>query len=217
MTGAAAVLQTPQGYQIILRTRLPNYTSIFSAELYAIYASRQIIQERDLHMPSIVSDLKSALTAMNPRNRSQHPTIYKIFDILKTLAPTRTTKFLWIPSQCQIPGNEKADIEAKKATKHNNCFEINPSKEEYSKMIREHISAKHQIEWDHTGNSPKSRILGNFKSKLPKNEKTHSTQHRTHSSDPWIHSDKIARSKCPTQGCGVEVETGVGVDRSRPF
>ena len=203
-TGAAAVLQTPLHFETILRTRLPNYTSIFSAELYAIYASLQIIQERDLHIPLIVSDSKSALTAINPQNRPQHPTILKIFDILKTLSPTQTPQFLWIPSHCQIPGNEKADLEAKKATKHNKYFTINPTKEEYFKMIREHISAKHQIEWNHTTTQlqeihPQIESWSTSNQNSRKNEKilTRLRIGHTHLTHSYIlrHS---ARPTCPT-------------------
>ena len=143
------MLHTPQRFEIALRTRLPNYTSMFSAELFAIFSSLQVIQERKLNSPVIVSDSKSALTSLNPRNPSQHPIVSKIFHILRLLNQTEAPKFLWIPSHKQIPGNKAADIEAKKATRHNNYYKINPTKEEYFKMIRDHISAKRQIEWNH--------------------------------------------------------------------
>jgi len=156
-TGAAAVLQTnnkqhyttPQ-FTTILRARLPNHSSIYTAELYAIYASYATIKERSLTNTIIISDSKSALVSIQPNNTQKHPLIDQIFKIHQSLPHNQIPDLLWVPSHTGIPGNDRADIEAKNATKNNHQITLNPTLTEYFSKIRKHIHTKSQLNWNIT-------------------------------------------------------------------
>jgi len=108
---AAAAIIPPH----TLQQRLPDGSSIYSAELTAIQiAITHITQQQEQRNYIIFSDSQSALKAI--ANATIDNTI--IADILTKLHDRTTTQkiiFCWIPSHVGIKGNEAADQAAKAA------------------------------------------------------------------------------------------------------
>lgn len=97
-----------------VQVHLPNFTSIFIAELLAIQHALEIIVSSDFGYNFVIcSDSKSSLQSIE-NIYSNHPIVQNIHKILKDLIEQhRTVTFLWIPSHTGIFGNEQADNLAK--------------------------------------------------------------------------------------------------------
>jgi len=103
-----------------------NTASMFTAELQAIsqcLTSSLSLPASYSNSALIISESLSALTAIsNPH--SSHPLVTQIFTLLTTFnSSTLTVSFMWVPSHCGTPGNEKVDAAAKAAANHSR---INP-------------------------------------------------------------------------------------------
>ncbi|CAL1682463.1 unnamed protein product [Lasius platythorax] len=104
---------------IRLMKRTPNCLSIFTLEALAVRDALTLIEERDLRHVTIFSDSKSVLSAIKnfPSGSRTLSVIYKIKDKLKNMKESGfEVKMIWIPSHCNIIGNELADARAKAAT-----------------------------------------------------------------------------------------------------
>ena len=98
-----------------LSTKLPEGASIFSAEAKAIILALNYIELSFQPRFVIFSDSFSVLTAIRNLNWS-NPLILQILIKYHSLREAGKKIILfWIPSHVGIPGNEKADIAAKKA------------------------------------------------------------------------------------------------------
>ena len=74
------------------------------------------IQEEKYQNAIIISDSKTAISAIN-NTYSTNNTILNILELHEKLTHNGTkTEILWIPSHIGIGGNEKADLAAKDAT-----------------------------------------------------------------------------------------------------
>ncbi|KYQ56635.1 hypothetical protein ALC60_04432 [Trachymyrmex zeteki] len=97
--------------------RLPPETSIFSAELWAIYQAVLAAGDLQLSKCVIFSDSESALEALRNSNSTQRN--YLIYYIKQAYIEVtkRGTEIVlfWVPAHCGIPGNELADQCAKRA------------------------------------------------------------------------------------------------------
>ncbi|XP_018397608.1 PREDICTED: uncharacterized protein LOC108775675 [Cyphomyrmex costatus] len=113
-TGAAVVSPSMNGD---IRHKLPASTSIFSAELWAIYQAVLAILDLDISKCVIFSDSKSTLEALcNTRKIHRNYIIYYIKQALfEATKQGKVVTFFWIPAHVGIPGNEAADSAAKDA------------------------------------------------------------------------------------------------------
>ena len=94
--------------------RLPDVSSIYTAELIAIYRALRIISNSDIEKFVVCSDSLSSLKAIE----NKHMDNPMVLDVLITYANIPSDKevvFCWVPSHVDIVGNEKADTCAKKA------------------------------------------------------------------------------------------------------
>ena len=107
--GCAAVFQNQE-----LLKRLPNESSIYSAEVIAIDLAMNIIANHKSSKFIIYSDSKSVLQALQSKDSST-PLITRLLDKINTLSKSNSIIFTWIPSHIGIQGNERADRAAKKA------------------------------------------------------------------------------------------------------
>ena len=90
--------------------RLPDKSSIFSAELHALYLALDRVETTDDEERNftIFSDSKSALQAISGQNWT-HPLVLYILERLNWLVQYQEKRilFYWIPSHVGIIGNEK--------------------------------------------------------------------------------------------------------------
>ena len=95
--------------------KLPDFSSIFTAEATAIADALELIQIKKFRSTVIYSDSKSVLDALKKFNPT-HPLIQKAQEwLFYHSVRHRKIKFCWIPSHIGIEGNEVADREAKEA------------------------------------------------------------------------------------------------------
>ena len=93
--------------------RLSDNASIFTAELTALAKSLEIVGTLQGTSFTIYSDSNSALMAIQQYN-SSHPIVQRIQEWLYRLASKfKYVNFCWVPAHVGIPGNERADEEAK--------------------------------------------------------------------------------------------------------
>src|SRR6266446_2420552 len=99
----------------ICSAKLSKYSSIFSAECYAVILGLQFIELSQDDKFIIFSDSLSCLQALCSF-KYEHPHVLQIIEIINNLNPqNKSVKFCWIPSHVGIKGNEKADEAAKAA------------------------------------------------------------------------------------------------------
>ena len=99
----------------MLKVRLPDYSTVFSAEIYAIKAALSIIKRKHISKAVICSDSRAALQAIMRFEEIKHPDVYEIIKEMTTLPPSQHVILLWIPGHSAIPGNVQADKMANEA------------------------------------------------------------------------------------------------------
>ena len=101
--------------QLRHKTNLKPDYSIFTAEATAVLQAVNYIKVSAICKSVICTDSMSVLLALHS-DESRHPLILDVKDALHDLRETNNDcVILWIPSHCGIPGNETADVEARRA------------------------------------------------------------------------------------------------------
>ncbi|XP_067121864.1 uncharacterized protein [Centruroides vittatus] len=109
--GSAFVCQN----EIVAEQIAPN-SSIFTAELQAIYLALKYINRKGHRCCMIYTDSVSALQALISYEPSSHSIVIKIRKLICHLfARNFSIKFCWVPGHVGIRGNEEADAAAKSA------------------------------------------------------------------------------------------------------
>ena len=126
--------------QISKSYKLNPNISITSAELFAIYMALVFIDDcpRIFFKIAILSDSKSALQAIENKSKNRHDMILEIFRLYSSISYKGSElEMVWIPSHCNISGNEQADIAAKQAAKGNGqVIDIGHTVSELSARLR---------------------------------------------------------------------------------
>lgn len=94
--------------------RLLDYSSIFSAELFAILQAIYLANFQKNKKFLICSDSLSSLQSLK-KIYTKHPFVMKIRDSIQNKVNNNSFAFLWIPSHCGIKNNEYVDQLAKEA------------------------------------------------------------------------------------------------------
>ena len=141
--GCAFVAYLPEGPHVEGR-RLPNFSGIFSAELYAIVIALRFVKSSNLRNVVIFSDSASVLQSLeNP-----DPDCKYLIDINRLLRGLDyQVTFEWVPGHCGIPGNEAADAAAKDATQMLNAKRLPIIYSDLRQKIRACIFSRWQSEW----------------------------------------------------------------------
>ena len=123
--GASAVLYRPGiAEPTVLRYRLGDSTrhSVYEAEIVGLLlAAHLLLALLSFHLASCAADNKACLLAVC--NRKPHPAHYLIDDLLLSLEsvkrrhPGAKLTLRWIPGHRDLEGNERADLEAKRAAR----------------------------------------------------------------------------------------------------
>ncbi|XP_018366329.1 PREDICTED: uncharacterized protein LOC108763321 [Trachymyrmex cornetzi] len=178
-TYVGAAVFSPQ-LRAELMYRLSSYTSVFSAEAYAIYNAVTLSIDLHLRKVSIVTDSKSVLDSISGSiNRTNNYLIPLIKAGLEEAEANGTRiQFIWVPSHKGITGNEKADQLAKRA-------------------IRQGIEPNFKVPYSDMSAVIKQRISDNFYRHLESMAETKGAYFFTHifrkSSKPWYFHKKISR------------------------
>jgi ribonuclease HI len=137
--------------------RIPDISSVFTAELTAIYAAVKIARDSDIEKFVICSDSKSALQALTNK-RVEIPLVKDIVLTLATMDDSKELIFCWIPSHVNIKGNETADSFAKKALNQNITNYVVPYTD-FRKCINDFINYNWQTQWNACQNNKLHAIL----------------------------------------------------------
>ncbi|KAG1713967.1 RNA-directed DNA polymerase from mobile element jockey [Nymphon striatum] len=129
-----------------LSSRLPDKSSIFSAESKALLLALDIVENSTYGRYIILSDSLSCLMALDNMKYS-HPTICEILFKLHNLSFSNHVIFCWIPSHVGISGNEKADFAAKSALSLPVDHQF-ISYHDFYMYILKHILSIWQSKWD---------------------------------------------------------------------
>ena len=126
--------------------KLPDSTSIFTAEATAVVEALSLIDRKKFKSSVVYSDSKSVLEALKKFNPS-HPSIQKAQEWLFHLSVRhKSVKFCWIPGHVGIEGNEMADSEAKDAVRSNFLIKKVPHSD-MKPVIKTYIQRKWQQRW----------------------------------------------------------------------
>ena len=131
----------------IIKRRLPNICSIYTAELKAILHALKGIERLSKYRFIICVDSLSALQAIEHKN-IQNPIVLDIMTQLHNLTlKGMIVVFCWVPSHVDIPGNEKADKAAKAALE----LEVSQSEiphSDFKPLIYKAIQLQWQLDWN---------------------------------------------------------------------
>ena len=109
-TGCAAV--SPMG---VVSRKLKPECSIFTAELYAVADALRLASEDPRERFTIFCDSQSVIEAVGHYD-SRHPIIEEITRALLQISETKRIRICWVPGHVGVSGNERADMEAKRAS-----------------------------------------------------------------------------------------------------
>ena len=141
------------------KRRLPNESSIFSAELFAILLALQRIFTMQQEYFVIVSDSQSALTAIE-RFNSSHPIVIEIQEWLFLIFSIhKNVQFCWVPSHVGVPLNESADKEAKSAIRERGVSNKALPYTDYYPIIEQKLKRKWQEKWSAVSDRNKLRKI----------------------------------------------------------
>ena len=136
--------------------RLPDGTSVFLAELHAIYLALKFIEAKRLRHAVICSDSKSAIQSLLTPYPSS-PLLTLILNKHEQLQERGAKiQFLWIPGHSGIKGNEKADAVAKDALNLAFVTELHIEFSSIKTLIRKAILKYWQDQW--TNSAPQTQL-----------------------------------------------------------
>ena len=145
--GVGCAVVFPTSY---IETALPSVTSIFTAELQALWLALNYIFYSTGTFFTIFSDSKSALQAIQVYH-SDHPLISLIQQWLyKIHSKHKFVTFCWIPSHVGIVGNDEADLLARECA--GDSDRLSPYAKiphtDFSSTIKSAVVGKWQSVWD---------------------------------------------------------------------
>ena len=141
--GAAAVIVGERSSS----ATLPRTASIFSAEVHAISIACTLIEQHQSNNFAICTDSLSSLQGlahMEPKNHAVKRLQLKIHELLEA---GKRISLIWVPSHCNISGNEAADKAARQAAAREPQF-IFLHYTDWFQTIREKINLKWREKWD---------------------------------------------------------------------
>ena len=143
--------------------RLPDNSSIFTAEAKAIDIALYHIRDQSEKQFIIYSDSLSVLKSLKDLHH-KNPLIQQILKKYYYLSVSKEIVFCWLPSHVNIRGNELADLEAKSALSLViTNFKIPHS--DFKSNIRQYINNKCQSVWETQTQNKLNEIKSNFNSK----------------------------------------------------
>ena len=138
-----------------IKKRLPDHTSIFTAETFAIFFALQLIEQHNIQQACICSDSKSAIQSFLHPDVTQHVHI-DIIHLHQHLINNGTQiHFLWVPGHTGIEGNHSADQLAKEALGLPNIIHIPVHHLDIRSPVRQKCKEFWQQTWTNQGTTTK--------------------------------------------------------------
>ncbi|XP_023212009.1 uncharacterized protein LOC111614875 [Centruroides sculpturatus] len=131
----------------IVAEQIALNSSIFSAELHAIYLALKHVNRKGHRCCVIYTDSVSALQALISCEPSSHSIVIKIHNLICHLFTRNLSiKFCWVPGHVGIRGNEEADAAAKAASpsQHEMCLEGSDLK----LVVKKRLAERWQNMWN---------------------------------------------------------------------
>lgn len=126
----------------IIKFRHPTTASVFSAEIHGIQQAVRIIETLPGGTFVICSDSLSAVTAVNTL-RTINPLIIEIHKNINKLSQEGKAVILfWVPSHCDITGNEKADRAAREAITEGELVDM-----QLNYDLVQHFKTEFRVKW----------------------------------------------------------------------
>lgn len=132
----------------IIRKRTHNHLSIYCVESLAIIEALQwILNQRRVDAYVICTDSLSVITTLE-KKKIKTTLKDEITHLYNEICEQGTSvSFCWVPSHIGIPGNEKADREAKRALDMNNILQKAVDHREAKTIIKTVMRNKWQEDW----------------------------------------------------------------------
>ena len=117
--------------------RLPDNTTIYTAEAFAIFRAIKYAIDNRKNI-TVFTDSLSCLIAIK-HHQTEHSIITRILNMLHYTS--LTINLCWIPSHCNVLGNEQADRIAKRSLNldTDTIQEINIPRKEFMKLYKKQI------------------------------------------------------------------------------
>lgn len=142
------------GNNLVIHKRLNDMSSIYTAECYALKdALSWVVSQTDVGAYLICTDSLSAITALSTAKTKCNwkDKVQQLYNQARSNGTE--VVFMWVPSHVGIPGNEKADEEAKRALERDepDCGVVNIN--EIKTTIKRRIIWRWQAEWENMRNN----------------------------------------------------------------
>ena len=130
-----------------LEGRLPDVTSVYTAELHAIFIALRMVEHYEFQKVCICSDSRSSLQSLLTPSFNDH-LHFDIINLHQKLAENGVDlTFLWIPGHRGIVGNEIADESAKRALNLHDVTQISANHHSIRSILRKKTIHFWQKKW----------------------------------------------------------------------
>ena len=144
--GAAVAAAAISGPKLLVK-RLPNHSSIFSAEARGILLALSIIESSACKDFLILTDSLSCLQSIENRKLDHPTTLEIVVTIHKLITYGKQVIFVWLPSHAGLAGNVSVDAAAKAALSLTESQTPVPYSDFYP-LINTHIASHWQRLWN---------------------------------------------------------------------
>ena len=199
-------------HNIVTTARLPDNSSVYSAEAHAILLALDFIDTCDSSKFVIFSDSLSCLQAVH-NAKWANAIVCEILEKCHLLSLAgKEIHFCWVPSHVGIAGNERADVEAKAALQ----FPISDCKVphcDYKQMITSQLTKLWQAQWDQVPfNKLQSiqRVIGHTKLKGISKRRDEVVLHRARIGHTYVTHSFLLKAEdqpqCTSCVCALSVQ-----------
>lgn len=157
-------------YRIILSNSCPPLTSVFTGEAIAILEAIRYVNSHLIEKAFILSDSKSCLQSIMANQlkaKNKFPVILKIKEeLLKCHSLGLQVVLAWIPGHAGIPGNENADVCAKRAVTSGNKDYFHVYSHDLTSTCQPQLHASWNAHWQRS-KTIKGKFYGQIQQTIP--------------------------------------------------